>query len=165
MPFTELSNYHTSKWGIVCYTRQFSESHPSDNPWEKERVKCFSICPWIVDTTMTQSPSFDIVKNTAADMVLGLGKMLNSKDVADAFTASLADDVNGSVVAVLPGSCHIKVPNLNTLPLNLTFVLTRILRLGFPYANGLDAGYTVMFLTAALAIFSFSLGYTLASNY
>ena len=162
MPFTPLSNYHASKWGVVAYTRQFSESHPTDNPWLRDGVKCYCLCPWFVDTPMIQNSAFDIAKKKAAEMVLGLGKYLSPIDVVNAFETSLENDVNGSAVAVLPGACQIKVPNFNPLPLNATFILTKILQLVFPNANGFNASHVIMFLTAVLAISSFLLGYGIA---
>ena len=52
LTFTAHHQYHASKFGVVSYTRGFSDSSPADNPWLVDKVKCYAVCPWFVDTAM-----------------------------------------------------------------------------------------------------------------
>lgn len=158
LSFEKHQQYHASKFGVVSYSRHFGDSHPSDNPWNVDKIKCYAICPWFVDTAMIRDPTTTPGQKEALDGLLAKMRALKPSEVVDVCINSLADDANGSVRIVFPGIPAMKMPNFNPGLIILTFLAAKVYVKFSPLTKQVEA-YHMLFLVAVfLAFISFLSG-------
>jgi len=158
LSFEKHQQYHASKFGVVSYSRHFGDSHPSDNPWNVDRVKCYAICPWFVDTAMIRDPTTTPGQQEALDGLLAKMRALKPWEVVDVCINSLEDDANGSIRIVFPGIPAMKMPNFNPGLLILTFLAARVYAKFSPLTKHVEAYHLLSLVALFIAFLSFLSG-------
>jgi len=149
------SGYEVSKWGVVAYTRQFSESGRKTNPWLVDGVKSYCLCPWFVDTPIIQNTDFDEarMKKRTGFRVLKAEEV--SKVLAD---AAFKEDENGAVYVIFPDLPALKFPNWNKELMVLVVGLAKIAAYFNPKNTSLNTKTAVIVSLVILLIITFLLG-------
>jgi len=148
------SGYEVSKWGVVAYTRQFSESGRKTHPWLVEGVKSYAFCPLFVDTPILDDGEFDkkrMEKRTGF-------RTLTPSEMGPVLATALKEDDNGAVYAIFPDMPVLKVPNWNKELMAAMVGLGKLTALVNPQQRSLDAKTAVMTLVVAFLLFTFILG-------
>lgn len=150
------SGYEVSKWGVVAYTRQFSESGRKTNPWLADGVKSYCLCPWFVDTPLIQNTDFD-----EARMKRRSGfRVLKTEEISRVMTdAAFKEDENGAVYVIFPDIPALKFPNWNKELMVLVVGLAKFVALFNPSHKSLNTKTAVIVALVVLLLISFLLGF------
>jgi len=150
------SGYEVSKWGVVAYTRQFSESGRKTNPWLADGVKSYCLCPWFVDTPIIRNTDFD-----EARMKKKTGfRVLTTEEVSEVMAdAALKEDENGAVYVIFPDIPALKFPNWNKELMVPVVGLAKLVACFNPSQKSLNTKTAVILALVTLLLLSFLLGF------
>ena len=92
---------------MLCFVyRSYANCSPP-RPWQDDKIKAYSLCPWFANT--------DLVKDISELEKKTMFRVLTIEDVGNAFDQVLDADEYGGVFVVFPDVPVIKYPELNRL--------------------------------------------------